>query len=292
MRVLVTGASGMLGSDVCEFAVGRGHEVVPVSRQVADVTDLAAVNAVVGEHRPDLVVHAAAFVDADAGERDPEPTYRANVAGTWNVALACARFGAQLVYVSSCGVFDGQKAAPYTELDTPNPLNHHHRSKLEGERIVASLVHEHFILRPGWLFGGRAEHRRNFVQARHREAAGKAVIHSACDRFGSPTYTMDFADAALRIVETQAFGLYHVVNAEPCSRYEYVAACLSALGLPTRVAPVTSERFPRAATLPAWEALDCLYMRLRSIAPPRPWRDALLEYTRTRLLPQLAEVAE
>lgn len=287
MKVLVTGADGMLGGDICLAFANAGYDVIRTNRMSLDVCDAESALRVIASERPDVVVHAAAHTDADAGEVSPDIPYRVNTIGTWNVALACARSGAQLVYISSCGVFDGTKTTPYTELDVPAPLTHHHRSKLEAERIAASLVHDHFILRPGWLFGGRGDHRKNFVAQRFREAAGKESIVSANDRFGSPTYTLDFANAALEIIASQAFGLYHVVNSAPATRFEYVTECVAALGLRTRVDPVTSDRFPRAAPVPRSEALDTYFMRLRGFKPMRPWREALTEYTRTRLLPEL-----
>lgn len=287
MKILVTGASGMLGSDVYRFLEGAGYHVIAASRERMDVTQLPAVQRCLSEHHPDLVFHAAAHTDLDQAEREPDITYRINTIGTWNVALACARNRAQLVYVSTCGVFDGRKAAPYTELDSPNPLTHYHRSKYQAERRVAELVPEHFILRPGWLFGGRASHRRNYVANRYREALNRSVIRSATDRFGSPTYTLDFAASALEIVRSQAFGLYHVANSGACSRYEYVRNCLAGLGLATPLEPVTSDYFPRSAPVPAWEALDSYFLRLRGLAAPRPWQEALAEYVRARLQPEL-----
>ena len=287
MKVLVTGAEGMLGSDFCLFLRETEHTCIATDRQSMDVTDLARVRQVIAAHRPDLVVHAAAHTDADQAELTPDIAYRVNTLGTWNVALACAAGKSQLVYVSSCGVFDGTKPTPYTELDPPNPITQHHRSKVEGERLVSSLLREHFILRPGWLFGGRADHRRNFIARRYREAIAKTTIVTACDRFGSPTYTMDFARAAMEVVESQAFGLYHVANAGVASRFDYVAHCVEALGLETRVDPVTSDAFPRSAPIPVSEALDCYYLRLRGFTMLPPWRQSLSAYVETRLLHEL-----
>jgi dTDP-4-dehydrorhamnose reductase len=289
VKALVTGAEGMLGADLCAVLTQAGHTAVPASRTTLDVTDLRAARRTVAEHRPDVVFHAAADTDVDRAEQDPATADRVNVVGTWNVALACVETGAQLVYVSSGGVFDGLKAAPYIELDIPNPLTRYHRGKLAGERIVESHVREHFILRPGWLFGGRADHRKNFVAQRYREARGARQIRSAADRFGSPTYTVDFARAALALVRTQAFGLYHVANAGACSRFDYVSASVACCDLDTAVVPAGSDELPpRRATVPAWEALENYFMALRGLPPMRPWREALTDYTATRLLPELA----
>lgn len=291
MKILVTGADGMLGSDFCLYLRSAHHDVAATNRQTMDVTDADRVRRVIAEQRPDLVVHAAADSNADRGEIDPDTAFRVNAVGTWNVALACAEARAQLLYVSSCGVFDGKKKSAYTELDVAKPLTQHHRSKLEGERLVAAIVGEHFILRPGWLFGGGAAQQRNFVAQRYREALGKPSINSANDRFGSPTYTMDFARAAMTIVESQAFGLYHVANAGIASRFDYVSACIEALGLPAKVNPVSSDFFPRPAPSPVCEALDTYFMRLRGFPPLPAWRASITSYTHSRLLPELQSAA-
>jgi dTDP-4-dehydrorhamnose reductase len=290
VRFLVTGSGGMLGSDACSVIRARGHEAIAAGRAMFDVTDSSAVHAAIARLRPDVVFHAAAHVDADEGERSPDLPYRVNTIGTTNVAVACAREQVRLAYVSSCGVFDGTKTTPYTELDAPNPLTQHHRSKWFGERVVTSLIAEHVILRPGWLFGGSAAHKKNFVARRFDEAAGKESIVSAADRFGSPTYTMDFAAAALNIIEGGHFGTFHVVNEGQASRFEYVSECIAALGLTTKVNSVSSESFPRSAPAPRSEALESFMMKEHELQPLRPWRDALHEYTKTRLLPELQPV--
>jgi dTDP-4-dehydrorhamnose reductase len=290
VRFLVTGSGGMLGSDSCSVFRARGHEVIAAGRAMFDVTDSSAVHGAITRVRPDVVFHAAAHVDADEGERSPDLAYRINTIGTCNVAVACARERVRLAYVSSCGVFDGSKATPYTELDAPDPLTQHHRSKWFGERVVASLIADHLILRPGWLFGGSAAHKKNFVARRYDEAAGKDSIVSAVDRFGSPTYTMDFAAAALDIIEGGYSGIFHVVNDGHASRFEYVSECIAALGLPTKVNPVSSDSFPRSAPSPRSEALQSSMMKQHNLPPLRPWRDALHEYTKTRLLPELRPV--
>jgi len=287
MRVLVTGAGGMLGSDFCLLLAEQEHEVIGLGREQLDVADPEAVHRILGQHRPDLTVHTAAHTNADEGELHPDLAYSVNVVGTRNVAEACTAVGAQMMYVSSCGVFDGEKRAPYTELDTPNPRTQHHKSKLAGEEIVRGTVPKHYVLRPGWLFGGSAGHKRNFVEQRRQEALRCSVVPSAVDRFGSPTYTKDFAAAAMLLVREHAFGLYHVVNSGAAARCDYVAACLSAVGMTNPVEPVTSDAFPRSAPMPEWEALDTYNWRLRGLPELRPWQDALLEYARERLLPEL-----
>lgn len=287
LKILVTGGDGMLGTDWIPLLRARGHDVIATNRTTMDVTDLAVVRQQIGSHRPNLVIHTAAHTNCDQGETHPEIPYKVNTIGTWNVALACAEFGAQMVYISSCGIFDGDKPTPYTEVDPPAPRTQHHKSKVLGEQIVANQVREHFIFRPGWLFGGRADHERNFVAKRHREASSKPVIESADDNLGSPTYTIDFAEMAMKVIELQAFGLYHIVNDGACSRYDYVRGCIDACGLSAQVVAVTSDHFPRSAPVPVSEALQNYFLTLRGLPPMRHWREAMDQYVNERLLPEL-----
>jgi dTDP-4-dehydrorhamnose reductase len=290
VKVLVTGASGMLGSDLCALWSGA-HEIAPYTRDELDVRDREAVRRVVGEEKPDVIVHTAAATNVDQCEREPDWAYAVNTVGTWNVALAAADIDACIAYVSTCGVFDGLKGAPYTEVDQPHPLTHYHRSKREGEGIVATICRKHFIVRPGWLFGGMPTHRRNFVANRLREASGKSEIVSAKDKFGSPTYTVDFAATLMRLIDAEAYGLYHLTNVGFASRYEYVREIIDVLGLPSTVRAVDSGFFPRSAPVPSCEALDNMYLRLQGFGTMRPWQEALRDYIATHFAAAMVQTA-
>lgn len=277
----------MLGADLAETSAAAGHDVIATSRETLDVTSLEGVQHAVTSMRPDCVVHCAAVTNVEECERNPELAYSANTLATWNVALACARADIPIVYVSSCGVFDGTKADLYTEFDTPAPRTHHHRSKFLGEQHVATHCRKHFIVRPGWLFGGSVVHKKNFVAARRREALANPVMVSAKDRFGSPTYTVDFANQVLHLIASEAYGTYHVVNLGLASRFEYVSEVIRTLSLPNEVKPVASDFFPRGAPVPVWEALDNTCLRMRGLLLMRPWQEALAEYVSHRFLPEI-----
>lgn len=289
MKILITGAGGMLGSDLGPVLEQAGHEVVSCRREELDICQLQAVRDSIAAARPGWVIHTAAMTNVDECERQPDLAYRVNTVGAWNVALASEDAGAVMVYVSTCGVFDGAKAEPYTEFDPPAPRTHYHHSKYLGEQVVARHCSRHFILRPGWLFGGSVQHRRNFVEARRREALAKPEMVSAKDKFGSPTYTVDFARQLEVLIPSGAFGTYHVANTGFASRYEYVAEIIKCLELPTRVRPVGSEAFTRAAPVPSWEALDNYCLRLRGLHTMRPWQEALEDYITKRLVPEIGQ---
>jgi dTDP-4-dehydrorhamnose reductase len=279
----------MLGSDFGMVLAGAGHTVVAYPHEKLDVRRLEQVTHFVSLERPDCVIHAAALTNVDECERNPEISYAANTVGTWNVALACSQLDTLVVYVSSCGVFDGTKAEPYTEFDQPAPRTHYHQSKYLGEQFVEKLCKKYFIVRPGWLFGGSTQHRRNFVEARRREALAKTDLVSAKDKFGSPTYTVDFAEQVIELIHSGAYGVYHVANIGFASRYEYVSEIVKGLALPATVRPVGSDVFPRSAPVPAWEALDNLCLRLRGILRMRPWQEAMQDYVTNRLLQEVRQ---
>ncbi|MDX1934913.1 MAG: NAD(P)-dependent oxidoreductase, partial [Capsulimonadales bacterium] len=162
MKVLVTGAGGMLGTDVCRLLAERGHTVIATGRRDGlvplDVTDTGQTRAVIAGHRPDTVLHCAAWTDVDGAEREPEGAYRGNALSAWNVAAAAAETGARAVYVSTDFVFDGEKTTPYTEFDRTCPLGVYGASKEAGEQLFRrTLPDRHMIVRTSWLFGANGK---------------------------------------------------------------------------------------------------------------------------------------
>lgn len=277
MRALVTGAQGMLGGDLCRLLQER-HEVIGLGRADLDVRDEAAVHGLIVDVRPDVVFHLAAMTDVDACEQAPAEAWRVNAEGTAHVVEACRRIGALVVYPSSIAVFDGEKAEPYTEEDVPYPANAYGRSKLGGEQAVLAYP-RHVIARSGWLFGGGARDKK-FVGRVLRLARERDTLLAVIDKFGSPTYTRDFAVGLIQLVTHSFQGTVHLVNSGgPVSRYQVARAVLDCAGITTcTLVPATSEAFPLPAPRPRMEAA----MSLRwPFAPLRHWQDALCEYIRT-----------
>lgn len=278
LKLLVNGSAGMLGSECACVARRLGHEVIALGRPDCNINDPEAVLRAVQRAQPTAVLHCAALTNVDQCEQDPAAAHAINAISAGLFAAAAKSVGACLVYVGSSGIFDGKKTGPYTEDDCPAPLTEYARSKLAGEIRVAQSGCEHLILRAGWLFGGSTTFRKNFVAARWREAQSKSVMFSACDKFGSPTWTRDFATKAIELLVAQARGLYHVVNAGAVTRYDYVSEIVSLFGLPTKVEPVNSSQFARLAPVPDNEALASVRMRAVGVSELRPWRQALSEY--------------
>lgn len=278
MRVLITGAEGMLGNDLSRIFSER-HSVVRTDIAEMDVRDPSVVFRVVQEAKPDWVVHLAAATDVDECERDPDLAYHTNAIGTRNVALASRQVGATLVYLSTVSVFDGHKCEPFTEFDPPNPQSTYSRSKYHGEHFVRDLVPEHYIVRAGWMFGGHTRDKK-FVAKIVSLAQERPVLQVVNDKFGSPTYTVDLSRGLLKLIETGLYGTYHMVGTGGfCSRFEFAQAILDAAGISScRLEPVASARFPLAAPRPRMEAAINYHLQLMGMQWMRPWREALIEY--------------
>jgi dTDP-4-dehydrorhamnose reductase len=266
MRLLVTGAAGMLGRDVVAAAGDAGHEVVALARADLDITDSAAVHAAVHAARPDAVINCAAWTDVDGAEAAEEEATAVN--GTAAGYLAAA--GALLVQVSTDYVFDGRAREPYAEDAPPAPQSAYGRSKLAGERAVAAAAPDRSaIVRSSWLFG---PHGRNFVDTMRRLAAERDEIAVVDDQVGCPTYTGHLAPALVTVAERGLTGVLHVAGGGHCSWLELAEATFAEAGLTCRVRPQSTADLGRPAPRPAFSALTST----RSDGPVlAPWREGL-----------------
>ncbi len=273
---LVLGAGGMLGRELARVLEEAFPATVSATRAEADVTDRFRLAAEVERLRPDVVINCAAYTDVDGCETDPEKARRVNVEGAGNAARAAAAAGCPVIHISTDFVFDGRKAAPYTEDDTPAPLSEYGRSKHEGERRVAALAPDHLIVRTSWLYGSG---RSNFVDAIRARARNGGTLRVVDDQFGSPTYVFDLARAVLRLMERDARGLVHFANAGICSRHDMARFILEAGGFRgVRLEPIKTGEAGRIAVRPACSALDTArYTRLTG-ETPRTWQEALRDY--------------
>ena len=273
MRILITGANGMLGRDVTAELAPR-HEVRPFPRAALDIADFAAVRDEVGRVAPDLIVNCAAYTDVDGCESDPEGAYLGNALGPRHLAVAAAAVGAALLHVSTDYVFPGDAERPYTEFDPVGPATVYGRSKLAGEEAVRDHCPRHYIVRTAWLYG---EHGHNFVHTIRRLAAEKDRLTVVDDQIGNPTWTADLARVIGQLIETGAYGTYHATAVGEVSWHGFATEIVRLSGLSTPVDPVPSERFPRPAPRPAYSALDNLCLRQLGIEM-LPWREALEDF--------------
>jgi dTDP-4-dehydrorhamnose reductase len=276
MRVLVTGAAGMLGRDAVLACERRGHEVVALSRDALDITDGPAVDEAMRTSRPDAVINCAAWTDVDAAEEHEDEATRVNDEAAGMVAAAAAAAGAKFVFLSTDYVFDGESMRPYVESDPTEPLSAYGRSKLGGETSVAVANREHFIVRSSWLFGLGGP---NFVETMLDLAAEQPEVLVVSDQVGCPTYTVHLADALAELIEGRAYGVHHIAAAGSCSWYEFAQNIFDQVGLETAVLSATSEMLARLARRPAFSVLRS--ERPDPIVLPH-WRRGLAAYLADR----------
>ena len=281
---LITGAGGMLGTDLCDELARRGEQTVALSRSELDVTDPAAVRAAIREHAPSIIVNAAAYTKVDLAETEEHAANAINGSAVEHLALAANDVDALLVQVSTDFVFSGNADAPY-EVNAPTaPLSAYGRSKLIGER-AATQAHKHLIVRTSWLFGTNGP---NFVEAiRNQIRKGTNPLRVVADQRGRPTYTPHLATAIIRLAllageSDVARGVAHYADADECSWFDFAKAIVEESGAPTEVIPVTTDEFPRPARRPAYSVLSTeRYERLTGVAPAS-WREGLREYLKAR----------
>lgn len=284
-KVLVTGAKGMMGTDLCRILGDRGYDVTATDIEEMDVRDAALVMDTVADLQPAVVFHLAALTEVDECERDPDASFLTNTIGTQNVALACQAHDATMVYISTNSVFDGSKCEPYTEFDTPNPQSWYSMSKYQGELIVEKLLDKYYIARAGWMFGGGPEDKK-FVAKIIELARSRDKLTVVDDKFGSPTYTYDISDAVEQLTHTGFYGTYNTVNTGGyCSRYEFAQKILEYAQVTNcALEPVSSARFPLPAHRPRMEAARNYNLELRGLNWMRPWNEALQAYIETVLI--------
>lgn len=278
MKILVTGAAGLLGSALVSDASVRGHDVVALTRGELDVTDAAGVAEVIGRERPDYVVHCAAYTAVDSAEAEPELAMAVNRDGARNVAVAAARVGAVPVYVSTDYVFDGAKGSPYLPDDPPAPLSVYGRTKLEGELATAEAAPEHLLVRTSWLYGGD----NGFVPAILRRAEAGQGLRVVDDQVGRPTWAPQAAEAILDLMERGARGTSHVGAGGSCTWLDLARETLHRAGLDVKVDPISTAEFGAAARRPAYSVLDLTGTETALGREMTDWRESLSRFLETR----------
>jgi dTDP-4-dehydrorhamnose reductase len=276
VKVLVTGAAGMLGRDVMLAAANAGHDVVGFGRAEMDVTDAATVQRKFELERPDVVINCAAWTAVDDAEAAEEAAFAVNGTGAGNVAAAAAELGAAVVYVSSDYVFDGAKSEPYVESDQVAPLSAYGRTKLAGEEATMAANKRHFVVRSSWLFGIGGG---NFVETMLRLAQTQSEVLVVRDQVGSPTYTWHLAYGIVRLIEGIEFGIHHMAAAGQCSWYEFAREIFEQAKIECKVLSTTTEMFGAPAPRPPFSVLTS--QREHAILLPA-WRDGLAGYLAQR----------
>lgn len=282
-RVLVTGASGMLGSDLASVLAAAGFEVFARPKSDLDITRDGEVSRAFQDLRPEVVVNCAAFTKVDACESDAR-AFEVNAWAVERLSEFCARYAAQLVQVSTDYVFDGEKRTPYTEEDPPEPISAYGRSKRQGEEAALGLP-TGLVVRSSWLFGRCGW---NFVEAILRQVeVGKRQLPVVQDQRGKPTATGDLSEAIVALLQAGAIGVYHFANRGEVSWLEFARDILRLSGHgDVSVEPVSSGSLDRPAKRPAYSVLETFKYESVTGRPIRHYREPLAEYLSKRALPE------
>lgn len=275
MRTLITGAHGQLGKAVQRELITQGFEIIAaLDYDQLDVADHTTVQRIT-DMFPELVIHCAALTNVDACAKDPDTAFKVNAFGAQNVAHACLRCNAEMVYVSTNEVFNGRATQPYVETDTPQPINPYGSSKRAGEQMTAKyLLDGLYIIRTAWLYGGGHMFPEKIVAAADKHGELRVVT----DEVSNPTYTADLAQAIVKLVQTHRHGVYHFTNAGHCSRFDFAREVLRLAGREdVPVQPITLADYPRPSLVPPFTPLANTCGPQVGITL-RPWQEALAEH--------------
>lgn len=284
MRVVVTGAAGLVGRAVTKHCADSGDDVLAYGHRELDITDREGVQRKILDSQPDLVINCAAWTNVDACESDPKKAFSANAIGPENLAAACKEAECVFITISTDYVFDGAKAGFYTQLDEPNPQSVYGASKLEGERLSTLAYDRSIIVRTGYIFGRGGT---NFLSTVVERIQKGERLKAITDTYGTPTYAKDLAVRLRQLAEKNVPGIYHVVNSGPGVTFEeFTRKAVALVGNPNVVVDtVSADELNRPAPRPRNSRMRCLLTEKIGLPPLRDWESALEESVRTEYHP-------
>lgn len=271
MKVLVTGANGMLGQDLCPILEDIGCYVVETDIDNLDITNEEMVKAVISDVKPNLVIHCAAYTNVDKAEEEQEIATKINSLGTEYIAKACKENDVTLIYISTDYVFDGTKDSPYNPSDETNPLNIYGLTKLNGEIAVKKYCEKYYIARTSWLYG---HHGTNFVETmlKLKDSPELKVVN---DQKGCPTWTVELANGIIQLLQ-KPYGTYHVCGSGETTWYEFAKEIFKLENLSPNIIPCSTEEFSRPAKRPQNSTMS-------NDKICRDWKIALKDYLSLRI---------
>lgn len=273
MKILVTGSKGMLAQDLIPV-LKESHEVFSPPEEELDITKRDVLYNALNTTLPDFVVNCAAYTNVDKAEEEREKAFLVNGIGVQNLALVCADAGTPLCHISTDYVFDGENNKPYTPFDNTHPINTYGESKLAGEKYIQWILKKFSIIRTSWLYGIRGS---NFVLTILRLAKEQSTIRVVNDQIGSPTSTVTLSNSIRKVIESGAWGIYHITDdtGVGISWFDFAKEIIRISGLKTEVIPITTEAYPRPAKRPRYSVLDMEMTRLAIGFKPVDWKVAL-----------------
>ena len=275
MNIIVTGATGQLGYDVCKVLTERKIPHVGLGSKDCDITSREAVLALFNKVQPTAVIHCAAYTKVDLAEDEPERCWAVNVDGTRNIAEACRIHKAKMLYISTDYVFPGDGEEHYLPDAPTGPKGNYGRTKLAGELAVQSMLTEYFIVRISWVFGINGS---NFVKTMLKLSETRDTLTVVCDQIGSPTYTADLAPLLCDMIASDKYGVYHATNEGECSWADFSRAIFAAAGKTMTVKNVTTAEYGAKAARPANSRMSKDKLVEQGFSRLPTWQNALARY--------------
>lgn len=273
MKILVTGAKGMLGQDLIPLIMQNGWNVLATDAEDLDITDENKVLNFIKSEKPDYVVNCAAYTNVDAAEKETEIAFLVNYKGAENLAKASAKFDIPIIHISTDYVFNGTKNTPYEPDDKVNPINVYGESKLKGEQSVQTNNPKHYILRTSWLYGHKG---KNFVETMLGLAKSNNELKVVSDQVGCPTWTVELCNCIISFIkEIKPYGIYHICGSGNTSWHGFAQEIFKLSNIDIKVNPVTTDEFPRPAKRPAYSIMN-------NYGACPDWKESLKKYLELR----------
>lgn len=274
MKILITGSNGMLGHDLIKV-LKPNHELILTNSKNLDITDKDKTINFIRENSPDLVINAAAYTDVDDCEDNQNRAFSVNAEGVKNLAIGCKEVDCPLLQISTDYVFKGNKSEPLVEDDEIGPISVYGKSKLQAEESIVEILEKYFIIRTAWLYGVNG---KNFPKTMLELSKNNKEISVVYDEIGSPTYTLDLANAISDLIETDYYGIYHLTNSDYCSWCEFAKYIFKIANKDINVIPVTASEFARLAPRPSYSVLKNKNWTDKGFAPLRSYKEAIVDY--------------
>lgn len=280
-KILLIGKSGQLGSEIIKDGSDFGFEVISFEKSELDITNELQVEGKIERVKPDILINTAAYLIVADCEVNPLEAMKVNFVAVYNLAKLCKKYHTQFITYSTDYVFDGEKGAPYKEIDKPNPLQIYGISKLAGEYAALNYYPEGtFVIRTSGLYGGKfgSPAKGNFVLNIIKEAQDKEVIEVSSEQIVSPTYARDLSQATLNLLKVEAnSGIYHLVNEGYCSWYEFTREIFKLMKIKKNLKPIDRQGFSGGVKRPKFSALENTKAKLLGIKLPS-WQEGLKNY--------------
>lgn len=292
MKILIAGGNSQLAKEI-KYILDRGSsslgdidsritqgEVISLSREELDITDLNMVKEVVNNIKPDVIINCAAYTNVDGCESDFKGAFQVNALGPRNLAIAAKEANSKLLHISTDYVFEGEGTSPYKEYDRVNPKSIYGKTKALGDDYVRELCDKYFIVRTSWLYGRFG---KNFVYTISNLGDKNDSIKVVNDQLGNPTNCEDLAYNILKLIVTEEYGIYHCTGEGICSWYDFAVEIIKLKGCHCKVEPCTTEEYPRPAKRPTYSALDNLMLECTIGNTMRDWKEALKDFFQSHI---------